>query len=38
MEKIVENEDVYNKMSVEEIEKNLDKFYDILCKELKRGR
>ena len=36
--KIVENEDVYNKMSVEEIEKNLDKFYEILCKELKRGR
>ena len=36
--KIVENEDVYNGMSVEEIEKNLDKFYEILYKELKRGR
>lgn len=36
--KIVENEDIYNKMSVEEIERNLDKFYDILCKELKKGR
>lgn len=36
--KIVENEDVYNKMSVEEIEKNLDKFYNILCQELKKGR
>lgn len=36
--KIVENEDVYNKMSLEEIEKNLDKFYNILCQELKKGR
>lgn len=36
--KIVENEDVYNKLSVEEIEENLDRFYDILCKELKKGR
>ena len=36
--KIVENEDVYSKMSVEEIERNLDKFYEILCKELKKGR
>lgn len=35
--KVVENQDLYNKMSVEEIENNLDKFYEILYKELKKG-
>ncbi len=36
--KIVDNEDVYKNMSVKEIEENLDKFYEILYKELKKGR
>ncbi|WP_294664072.1 HMA2 domain-containing protein [uncultured Fusobacterium sp.] len=36
--KVVDNEDIYNKMQPEEIEKNLDKFYKMLCKELKKGR
>lgn len=36
--KVVDNEDIYNKMQPEEIEKNLDKFYEMLCKELKKGR
>ena len=36
--KVIDNEDVYNKMQPEEIEKNLDKLYEMLCKELKKGR
>lgn len=36
--KVVENEDVYGGMTPEEIEKNLDRFYDMLCKELKKGK
>lgn len=36
--KVIDNEDIYNKMQPEEIEKNLDKFYKMLCKELKKGR
>ena len=35
--KIVENQDLYNQMSLEEIENNLDNFYGILCNELKKG-
>lgn len=35
--KIVENQDLYNSMSVEEIEQNLDNFYNILYNELKKG-
>ena len=36
--KVIDNEDIYNKMQPEEIEKNLDKLYEMLCKELKKGR
>lgn len=36
--KIIENENLYSGMSVEEIQKNLDKFYKILCNELKKGK
>lgn len=36
--KVVDNEDVYNKLTPEEIEKNLDRFYEMLCSELKKGR
>lgn len=34
--KIIDNQDVYNKMQPEEIERNLDKFYEMLCNELKK--
>ncbi len=36
--KIVENERVYSKLSLDEIKNNLDKFYELLCKELEKGR
>lgn len=35
--KVIDNEDIYNKMQPDEIEKNLDKLYEALCKELKEG-
>lgn len=34
---IVENKKLYSGMSIEEIEENMDKFYDILCLKLKKG-
>lgn len=34
--KVVENRELYENMSQEEIEKNLDRFYTILCEELKK--
>lgn len=36
--KVIENERVYAKLSLDEIKDNLDKFYELLCKELKKGR
>ena len=36
--KIVDNQKVYEGMTPEEIEKNLDKFYALLCAELKKGK
>lgn len=36
--KVVDNQEVYDGMSPQEIEKNLDKFYTMLCNELKRGK
>ena len=36
--KIIENERVYAKLSLDEIKNNLDKFYELLCKELEKGR
>lgn len=35
--KVVDNEDVYSKLTPEEIERNLDKFYGMLCSQLKKG-
>lgn len=34
---IVDHSDLYEKMTLAEIEKNLDKFYELLKKELRRG-
>ncbi len=34
---IVDHSDLYEKMTLGEIEKNLDKFYELLKKELRRG-
>ncbi len=34
---IVDHSDLYERMTLGEIERNLDKFYDLLKKELKRG-
>ena len=34
---IVDQSDLYEKMTLAEIEKNLDKFYELLKKELRRG-
>lgn len=34
---IVDNEDVYHGMSVDEVEKNIKRFYEMLKKELERG-
>ena len=34
---IVDNEDVYNGMSMDEVEKNVKKFYEMLKNELERG-
>ena len=36
--KVVDNQEVYEGMSPKEIEKNLDKFYIMLCNELKKGK
>lgn len=34
---IVDHSDLYEKMTLREIEKNLDRFYELLKKELRRG-